>query len=126
MTGSSLAGANDVQGQGGTWMRLVWTSMSGDTSGACCQDKLSYPAMSVPLPHFTHTNTHSDFQPFPPTPWDKERQEVWGDDEAIDRKVDLHSLRTLATTPSICKFKPIGCDVKGIPDLTYKMLLRCF
>lgn len=67
VTGSSLAWANYVQGQGSTWMRLDWRSMSGDTSGACCQGKLSYPAMSTPPPPNTHTCTahiHSDFQPF--------------------------------------------------------------
>lgn len=93
VTGSSLAGANYVQGQGSTWMRLEWRSMSGDTSGACCQGKLSYPTTSTPLPPIHTTHTH-----FLPTPREKERQEGRGDDEAIDREVDLHSLRTLATT----------------------------
>lgn len=54
-------------------MRLEWRSMSGDTSGACCQGKLSYPATSAPLPQqYTHTDehkhTHCDVQPFFPTP----------------------------------------------------------
>jgi len=74
--------------------------MSGDTSGACCQGKLSYPAMSAPFPQtHTHTHTHTWRLPtFPPTPREKRRPEGRGDDGAVDREVDLHSLRTSATT----------------------------
>lgn len=53
---------------GSTWIRLEWRSMSGDTSGACCQGKLSYLATSRPLPPLVHTNTRtraqSDSRPF--------------------------------------------------------------
>lgn len=43
---------------GSTWMRLEWRSMSGDTSGARCQGKLSYLATSCPLPP-RYTQTHA-------------------------------------------------------------------
>ncbi len=101
VTGASLAGANYVRGQGSTWMRLEWRSMSGDTSGACCQGKLSYPATFTPFPPnthtHTHTHTHTPLQTSLPAPREKEGQEGRSDDEAIDRKVNLHSLRMSAT-----------------------------
>lgn len=78
VTGSSLGGADHGLGQEGTPTGLERRSMSGDTSEACCQGKLSYLATSTPLLYtqrhtYACTHTHT----FPPPLRDMERQEDW-------------------------------------------------
>lgn len=61
--------------------------MSADTSGACCQGKLTYPAMSTPT-----IGIHGNAQPFRGSPRETRRWEVRGDYGAVGREVKLRSL----------------------------------
>lgn len=55
----SFPAANDVQVERSTPTCLELRSMSADTSGARCQGKLTYPAMSTPHPPHTSTATRN-------------------------------------------------------------------